>query len=472
MTHDIYKIPNCFSKSSKKPSIPIQVFEKGDFNAWIKKQNKHIQQQVAQAGFEAKAQSALTILDKDGALSCVLFGLNFPAENLDTASLYKAIQTCCAGKFLSQNVFHIESLHEEDVANKIAIGWGLGAYKFTSYKKSTDVIPTLIWPENIDQKHVNAVLEATYLLRNAVNTPTNDMGTEAIADIVKDIAKDFKADVKIIKGDKLLSKNFPLIHAVGRACTVNEPQLVDLRWGKKSYPKVTLVGKGLVYDTGGLNIKPGSSMNAMKKDMSGAAHVLSIAYMVMALKLPIQLRVLLPLAENSIAGNSFRPGDILPTRKGITIEIENTDAEGRLVLADALAYACEDTPDLLIDFATLTGGIAAGHDLPGLYSNNDKTRKDLHAISDEHQDSVWPMPLYAGYEANINGTISDIKSVGSGRAGHIEAALILQRFITPETNWVHFDIFGWQQVGKAGRPAGAAEMGIHAVFHFIKKRYG
>jgi len=281
----------------------------------------------------------------------------------------------------------------------------------------------------------------------------------------------FKADIKTIKGDKLKSKNFPLIHAVGRA-SVNEPQLVDLKWGKSKHPKITLVGKGIVYDTGGLDIKPNSNMRYMKKDMGGAAHVLGVAYMIMALKLPVQLRVLLPIAENSIAGNSYRPGDIFPSRKGHTIEIINTDAEGRLVLADALTYACEEKPDLLVDFATLTGGIAVGHDMPSYYSNNNDILHDLQPLSHECNDDLWPMPLFKGYEKNIEGSISDLKSVGTGRAGHVEAALILQRFITAKTNWIHLDIFGWEQNGTAGRPVGAGDMGMRAIFHFIKQNYG
>ena len=477
MTDKIFNFPNCFSKTSKKDVVPIYVFESGDFEPWLKKQTKPLQTQVIQAGFEGNAKEVLSILATDGSLKSILFGLSYPVHHLDAATLQNHIQSTCSKYFLNQHVFKIESLHEEDVSNKIAIGWGLAAYKFDHYKKREDTLPSLLWPEKADRKIVNATIEATFTLRNLVNVPASDLGTDELADAAKIMAKKFKADTKIIKGDKLKSKNFPLIYAVGKA-SPREPQLVDMRWsgGKKDKknPNITIVGKGIIYDTGGLNLKPGQYMREMKKDMGGAAHALGVAYMIMALNLPINLRVLLPIAENSVAGNAYRPGDILGSRKGLTIEIENTDAEGRLVLADALAYACEETPDLLVDFATLTGAarVAVGYDMPAFLSNNDEIADDIRQISFEQNDPCWPFPLFKGYEPNIKGSISDLRNDGTGRAGHIEAALILQQFINNKVDWVHFDCFAWEQNGKAGRPKGGAETGLYAMFNFIKQKYG
>lgn len=470
MTHNIFKFSLPFIQKTQKNTISVVCLDSSDFSSWLKKQPPLVQAQITQAGFEAKSQQICAISNKDGEVETLLAGLSSPVHYLDTAAIVTYIQSHYATDFIKARVFEIVTTHEEDVANKIALGWGLGCYKFSAYKDSKTECPSLLWPKNANKEEVNATVEATFILRNLINIPANDLGTDDLADAAKDIAKKFKADIKTIKGDKLEAKNFPLIHAVGRA-SVREPQLVDLSWGSKKHPKVTLVGKGIVYDTGGLDIKPNSNMFYMKKDMGGAAHVLAVAYMIMALKLPVCLRVLLPIAENAVSGNSYRPGDIIKSRKGLTVEIINTDAEGRLVLADALSYACEEKPDLLVDFATLTGGIAVGHEMPSYYTNKDDIRADLQPLSADIDDDLWPMPLFKGYEKNIDGTISDIKSVGSGRAGHVEAALILQRFITADVPWVHLDIFGWEQKGRPGRPVGAGDMGMRAIFNLIRDRY-
>ncbi len=473
MTKHILKFPNPFAKSSKKDKIAIIAIDKNDFPKWIKKQKDSLQSQVKSYGFEAKAKQIAVIHDKSGAPETILFGIAQPSYYLDTATLFQYIQKTYSTEFINSHCFEVVSSHEEDVANDICIGWGLGAYIFDNYKKNEKTNPSLLWPKNTNTKEVTATIEAVYLLRNLVNTPPNDLGTDELADVAKDVAKKFKADCKIIKGDKLLSKNFPLIYTVGKA-SPREPQLVDIKWGKKKHPKVTIVGKGIVYDTGGLNLKPGQFMRDMKKDMGGAAHALGVAYKIMALNLPIQLRVLLPIAENAVAGNAYRPGDILPTRKGITVEICDTDAEGRLVLADALTYACEEKPDLLIDFATLTGAarVAAGYDLPAFFSNDDNILDDLRHSSKGSDDPCWPFPLWEGYDANLNGDVSNIRNEGTGRAGHIEAALFLQRFITKEeTDWIHLDCFAWEQNGKAGRPKGGADTGMRAIADFIRDRY-
>ena len=472
MTDHIFTFTSSLAKKSKKKAIPIHIFEQGDFPAWIKKQESLLINQAKQAGFIAEPKQALSVFDENGDLSTILFGVSSPVYYLDTASLFQYIQKNFSKDFISQNVFEIADAHEEDVANRITLGWALGSYKFDLYKKRDDAIPTLIVPEACILDLVEATFESTCILRNLINTPANDLGTDELAEAAKDLAKHHKAKVKIIHDDELLKKNFPMIYNVGKAST-RPPQLVDIKWGESRHPKVTLVGKGIIYDTGGLNLKPGQYMRDMKKDMGGAAHALGVANMIMELELPVQLRVLLPIAENAVAGNSYRPGDILPTRKGISVEICDTDAEGRLVLADALTYACEDEPDLVIDFATLTGAarVAVGYDMPAYFTNKDDYIDDLRHASVEVDDPCWPFPLFEGYDANLNGDVSDIRNEGTGRAGHIEAALFLQRFITPETDWIHLDCFAWEQNGKAGRPKGGAETGLRAILHLIRTTY-
>lgn len=469
---DLFKFPDPFFKNTKKPTIDVFFIPSEDLKIWLEKQKKHFQIQVGQSDFSGKAKQTLIIRNAQGAPETVLCGLTAPAHYLDLAHNVKDIQTHFSAEFLNAHAFKIFSDHEEDQLNKICLGWGMAAYQFDTYKTMNATFPRLIWPEKSDVEKVTASLQATSLLRNLINTPSNDLGTDELADVAKQAAKTHKAKFKVIKDEDLLKKNFPMIYTVGQA-SPRRPQLVDINWGSSKHPKVTIVGKGIIYDTGGLNIKTGRGMRDMKKDMGGAAHALGVAWMIMSLDLPIQLRVLLPIAENAIAGNSYRPGDILQSRKGLSVEIDDTDAEGRLVLADALTYACEEKPDLLIDFATLTGAarVAIGYDVPAFFSNRDEFNDTLRHSSKESDDFVWPFPLWEGYDANINGSVSDVISVGSGRAGHIEAALFLQRFITKETDWIYMDCFAWELNGKPGRPQGGADTGMRAIVDFIKSRY-
>ncbi len=477
MTEHIFNFPAPFAKSSKKTVIPVYFISASDFPKWIKKQNKSLIAQAYQANFIGQAKQALSIVDAKAAPIKILAGIKDPAYYLDSASVVQHIQNSYGKDFINDHVFEIISDHEEDILNKICLGWGMAAYKFDVYKKNDKAFPTLLWPAKALPKEVTAKLEAVSLLRNLVNTPAADLGTDELADVAKDLAKKHKAKVKIFDDGDLKKKNFPMIYAVGKA-SPRRPQLVDLKWKsntKKSKPaKVTIVGKGVVYDTGGLNLKPGQYMRDMKKDMGGAAHALAVAHMIMALNLPIELRVLLPIAENAVAGNSYRPGDILNSRKGITVEICDTDAEGRLIVADALTYACEEKPDLLVDFCTLTGAarVAVGYDIPAFFSNDDDILDDLRHSSVIVDDPVWPFPLWDGYDSNLNGSISDIKNEGTGRAGHIEAALFLQRFIDKKTDWIHLDCYAWQNSDIPGRPQGGADTGARAIFDFIRKRYG
>lgn len=471
---NLFKFPDPFSKSSKKPSVAVYLLDKKSFKKWLSKQKKPLQEQVKQSDFSAAPKQVKTIFDAKGNLECLIGGVADPMHYLDAACVAKYIQDNFSKDFIEGHVFKIDENGAD--LTKACIGWGLAAYQFDEYKKSNKTSPILILPSKAETKEIKATIEAICLLRNLINTPPNMLGTDELAAAAKKLATQHKAKIKIIKGEELQKQNFPMIYAVGKA-SPRQPQLVDIRWSKDTksskHPKVTIVGKGIIYDTGGLNLKPAQFMRDMKKDMGGAAHALGVASMIMALKLPINLRVLLPIAENAVSGNAYRPGDILTSRKGITVEIDDTDAEGRLVVADALAYASEDKPDLLVDFCTLTGAarVALGYDIPAFFSNNDVFLDDLRHLGLEHDDPVWPLPLWDGYEQEMSSNVADLINNGKGRAGAIHGGLFLQRFIDKTIDWVHLDCYAWEQNGKAGRPQGGSDTGMRAVFNFIKSRY-
>lgn len=362
---------------------------------------------------------------------------------------------------------------KKEEKERLYLSWALSQYKFDIYKSgSAPMTPKLLLPKDIDEKHLMASYEALSLLRNMVNIPANDMTPATIESTVKKVATKFKATVKTVKG-QALEKGFPLVHMVGKAASI-PPRLVELNWGKKTHPKLTLVGKGVSFDSGGLNMKPGQYMALMKKDMAGSAHALAIAYIVMALKLPVQLKLLIPTVENAIAGNAFRPGDITKSRKGITVENTNTDAEGRLILADALTYASEDKPELIMDFATLTGSARAalGQVIPPFFSTDDKEAEKIQKLSFEVQDPVWRMPLYQPYKKIIESDIADLVNSASPPGDLIYSALFLQQFVEEKINWMHFDIFAWEPSGKPGRPKGGAETGLWTVVSYLQQRFG
>lgn len=355
-----------------------------------------------------------------------------------------------------------------------ALGLLLGGYSFTRYGKKPGKAIRFALPAGADLERARRIADGVFLARDLVNTPTNDMGPEALENSVRALAKQHKASVSVVKGDALLAKNFPMIHAVGRASD-QAPRLIDLSWGPKSAPKVTLVGKGVCFDTGGLDIKPASGMLLMKKDMGGAANVLGLASMIMAAGLNIRLRVLIPAVENAISGNSFRPGDILPSRKGLTVEIGNTDAEGRLILADALALADEEEPQLLIDMATLTGAarVALGPDLPPFYTPDDALADDIARAADAAADPLWRMPLWKPYEAKLSSKVADLNNVtADGFAGSMTAALFLKRFVEKTGSWAHFDIFAWSPSDRPHCPTGGEAQGIRALERVLSARFG
>jgi len=312
------------------------------------------------------------------------------------------------------------------------------------------------------------------MLRDLVNTPASDMGPDELEQAARELAAAHGAACEAIVGDALLAQGFPAIHAVGRASS-RAPRLIDLRWGDPGHPRVTLVGKGVCFDTGGLDIKPAASMRLMKKDMGGAAHVLGLARMIMGAGLAVSLRVLIPAVENSISGNAYRPGDVVPTRKGLSVEIGNTDAEGRMVLCDALALADDESPELLIDLATLTGAarVALGPELPALYCDDDAVAERLQRLGMELQDPLWRMPLWSPYDEGLKSTVADLNHIASGSfAGSIYAGLFLRRFVSAAAAWVHLDVFSWNPSGRPGRPEGAESQSIRALFALIEERFG
>ncbi|MBC7281725.1 leucyl aminopeptidase family protein [Hoeflea sp.] len=416
------------------------------------------------AGFKAAEGSVLLAPNRHGKLAGALFGLG------EDGDCHRFIGGKLA-RALPAGDWHIETSPIPGAV--MALAFGMGAYRFEAYCKPLAEAPRLVIPADADADAIRRTVAAVGLARDLVNTPANDMGPDALEAAFRGLAKHYKARVNVVAGDELLSRSFPMIHAVGRAAA-QAPRLLELRWGTQGAPKLTLVGKGVCFDTGGLDIKPSASMLTMKKDMGGAANVMALAMMIMDAGLPVDLRVLVPAVENSISASAFRPGDVLVSRKGLTVQIDNTDAEGRLVLADALTYACEDTPDLLIDMATLTGAarVALGPDLPPFYTDDEALALDLAAASDAVADPLWRMPLYKPYEADVKAKIADLTNAPSGGfAGSITAALFLKRFVTPQTRWAHFDIFAWSPKEKPHAPVGGEAQGIRALFDVISKRH-
>jgi len=468
---DLFQFPNAFVKNSRKTAIPVYFVTKGDFSDWLKKQKKSWYTQITQNGFNAASGQVYDVKNNKLNTEAIICGINDPVHYLDAAAAASFIQKNFSKDFLSKHVFKIDSQHNQEDSLKLSVGWGLAHYKFDAFKKDERDTALLFLPSTIAAEEVNSFVESVSLIRNLINMPASHLGTDELANAAKELSQKFKARIKLIKGKELQS-GFPMIHSVGKA-SPRPPQLVDLKWGKASDPLITLVGKGIIYDTGGLNLKPGQYMRDMKKDMGGAAHALGLAYMIMSQKLPVNLRVLLPIAENAVAGNAYRPGDILNTRKGLTVEINDTDAEGRLVVADALTYACEQKSDLLIDFCTLTGAarVALGYDIPVFFSNSDEFIDDLKQNSVAADDPVWPLPLWQGYKPEMNSTVADMSNEGTGRAGAIHGALFLDAFTDQKTDWIHFDCYAWEQTGKPGRPKGGADTGMRAMFDFIKRRY-
>ena len=374
---------------------------------------------------------------------------------------------------LPQGDYRLDSDWSAPQRVQASLGWGLAKYRFDRYKKNPAPPVRLLLDEDVEDQ-VRTLCEAQCLVRDLVNTPTEHMGPRQLADAVDVVAEKYGAKARSITGKNLLNQNFPAIHIVGRA-SHRKPRLIQLTWGDKDAPVLAVVGKGVCFDTGGLNIKSAAGMITMKKDMGGAAHALALASLIMERQLPVRLLLLISAVENSISGNAYRPGDVIETRKGLSVEIGNTDAEGRVVLSDALTYACEQDPDLVIDFATLTGAarIAMGADVVPLFSNQLEVAQAIQAAGEEAEDPMWTLPLYQPYRKLIESPIADINNSGkSPYGGCITAALFLESFVQPEIPWVHIDTFAWNQENRPGRPQGGEALGLRAVFHYLQNRYG
>jgi leucyl aminopeptidase len=415
------------------------------------------------AGFEPKAGRHLILPGKNG-LGGVLFGIEGGDETKDAFLAGRLAQLLPDGVYRFAN--------EPHDARLAALALALGLYRFTRYRKAEARAIKLDLPQSVDREDLQRVVEAVTLARDLINTPANDMGPAQLEQAARRLAARHSATINAIVGEELLEKNFPLIHAVGRAA-VGAPRLIDISWGDAAHPRVTLVGKGVCFDTGGLDIKPDTGMLNMKKDMGGAATALALASMIMAAGLKLRLRVLIPAVENSIAGGSFRPRDIYTSRKGITVEIGNTDAEGRLILADALALADEDKPDLIADFATLTGAarVALGPDVPAFFTDDDALAGELMRYAASENDPLWRLPLWRPYEAMLDSKVADINNVGGSQGGAITAALFMRRFVTARS-WLHIDLFAWTASAKAGRPEGGDLQSARALYAMLAARYG
>ncbi len=419
-------------------------------------------------GFEPKSGRHLILPGPGGALAGVLF----VGDSGHGADRFAAGRLAT---LLPKGTYRFESAAGDAQAEEFAaLGWALSAYRFTRYRKAPADHPRLALSRGLDRARLERMADAICMARDLINTPTNDMGPDALEAAALALAKSHGAKAKTIRGDALLKQNYPLIHAVGRAAA-QAPRLVDITWGKPTHPRVTLVGKGVCFDTGGLDIKPSSAMLLMKKDMAGAATAMALAQMIMSAKLPVRLRVLLPMVENAISADAFRPGDVYPSRKGLSVEIGNTDAEGRLILADALALGDEESPELMFVFATLTGAarVALGPDLPPFYTMDDELAADIASHGTQAQDPVWRLPLWDPYDRLLDGKISTLCNVSSGPfAGSITAALFLRRFIERTTSWAHFDIYGWNPSSKPARPEGGDAQTARLLYGLIEARFG
>ncbi|MDA9230027.1 leucyl aminopeptidase family protein [Amylibacter sp.] len=455
-----------FAKKSDT-AIPIHIVETDKLISISAKLN--IEDWVKANQFDASLGQVLIIPDNNGSIASVLVGWGTKSKRSRGRFHMGAI----ALKLPKGTYEILSGLSGKDLENA-HLAWILSTYCFDKYKKKSVLSAKLKASKEINTTQILIEAEGDFITRDLVNTPTNDMGPDALEKAFCNLALKHNAYTQVIKGNDLLKQNFPMIHAVGRASD-QEPRLLDMKWGDKNNPKVTLVGKGVCFDTGGLNIKPTSSMGLMKKDMGGAATVLGLAHMIMSLNLNVNLRVIIPAVENSISSNSFRPQDILISRKGMSVEINHTDAEGRLVLADALCLADEDYPDLLICNATLTGAarVALGPDMPPFFTDDEELAIQIHKASLEKNDPLWRLPFWNPYEDLIEPDLADLDNAPKGGfAGAITAALFLRRFVDKSKYFVHFDLFAWSQISKPSQSKGGACQSARAMLSVIEKRYG
>jgi len=444
-------------------SIAIEATNAAHYAATRRRLTAAQRRWLAERGFAAAPGTLALLADAHGKLVRVLVGV----DAHDALGALAALPGT-----LPEANYHLAA--ESVLADPAlaALGWALGAYQFNRYRKPRRA-PARLVVSAAELQQLAPLVEATTQVRDLINTPAEDMGPKQLAEVIRQLGKTHKAKVREWVGDELLQANFPTIHAVGRA-SHRAPRLIELSWGKAGDPKLAVIGKGVCFDSGGLDLKAADGMRNMKKDMGGAAHAIALAGLIMQAKLPVRLTLLIPAVENAIAGNALRPGDVIVTRAGLSVEIDNTDAEGRLVLCDAIAYAGEQQPDLIVDFATLTGAarVALGPDLPALFGNRDELADGLLAVGRAVNDPLWRLPLWRPYRRMIDSYVADLANAGPSRhAGAITAALYLERFVPDATPWLHLDTYAWNDADRPGHPRGGAAQGLRAFFAFLQQRY-
>ena len=457
-------MPHNLISRPRKDTLTLTVLDSDRIAAWRKGLTSAQRDWLEQTGFSGTPGGWAMLPNQKGGVKGAVFVTGAETDMWSWSTL--AAQ-------LPQGSYRIAGRISQAMANDAALGWGLASYEFTRYRAARISRPDLVWPAGADQAAVRQMLDATALLRDLINIPAEDLGPSELTSEARKVGRKYKARVRVIAGDALLKANYPMIHMVGRASD-DAPRLIDMRWGTKG-PLVTLVGKGVCFDTGGLDLKPAAGMLRMKKDMGGAAHALALGQLIMAAKLPVRLRVLIGAVENAVAGNAYRPWDVLQTRKGITVENANTDAEGRLVIGDCLAEASREKPDMLLDFATLTGAarVAVGTGLAAVFANDDKLYADLEKHGAATSDPMWRLPLHKPYRALLDSKVADISSAGEGPfGGAITAALFLQEFVDDDVPWAHFDIMAWNTGDQPGRPTGGEAQGLRAAYATIAARFG
>ena len=445
--------------ATDEPVVPIRLVRTAELQSWLESLSELQRRWARSAGFEARPAQVAWLSDDEGRPAAVAAGWD-GADSLATLGGLPLV--------LPEGVYQLE----QEATELQYLGWAVGAYQFQRYRVATREPARLMLPAARDGERLANLAAAVTLIRDLINTPAADMLPSHLAAEAEQLARVQQAACTITVGEELLDRSLFAIHAVGRAAE-DLPRLIDIRWGEPDHPKVVLIGKGVCFDSGGLDLKPASAMRTMKKDMGGAAQVLGLAQLIMAERLPVNLRVLIPAVENAVSGNAFRPGDVLPTYKGLTVEIDNTDAEGRLVLCDALALAVEDEPALIVDFATLTGAArsAVGAEIAAMFCNRDDLADAIYDAGAAADDAVWRMPLHQPYNYKLESKVADLVNAASTPyAGAVTAALFLERFVG-DVPWVHFDIMAFNTRARPGRPEGGEAMGIRAVFHYLEERF-
>jgi len=455
----------CYTTENQK-NIPILAMTAERLEKWLENQSEHTGNWIEACGYSAKAGKICLVANVAGELEVVLLGV----KSADDFWAFGALP-----KTLPKNTYHIDNADgyfSKEQLSRAQLAWGLGSYQFNAYRNN-EALETCLFVEESNEASLFNLIDSIYLIRDLINTPADDMGPAELAEAVSAVAEENEAHVSVRVGEELLQQGLLGIYTVGRGAS-REPRLIDLQWGDEEAPKITLVGKGVCFDSGGLDMKTAAGMRQMKKDMGGAAHALGLARLIMQAKLPVRLRLLISAVENSVDGASYHPGDVIITRAGISVEIDNTDAEGRVVMCDALTEAMDDQPEYLIDFATLTGAarVALGTDIAAMFSNNEEFAEEILASSRDQEDPIWQLPLYQPYKEFLKSDIADISNCSRvGYGGAITAALYLQRFVSEETRWMHFDILASNIENRPGRPKGGEAQAIRAVFKFLQDKF-